>query len=86
MRMVLSSTILQLSHQGGQAYDGNEEAGTTWIEPGSYSACKRFNSHRLVDHSVLRLLTCTVTLSEDAKSGWYQIQGQDKVNLTPGVE
>ena len=27
----------------------------------------------------------TVTLSEDAKSGWYQIQGQDKVNLTPGV-
>ena len=26
----------------------------------------------------------TVTLSEDAKSGWYQIEGQDKVDLTPG--
>ena len=30
-------------------------------------------------------INLTVTLSEDAKSGWYQIQGQDKVNLTPGV-
>ena len=29
-------------------------------------------------------VTVTATLSEDAKSGWYQIEGQDKVDLTPG--
>ena len=69
---------------GGQEYDGNEEAGTTWIDeapiqPASVSFSQAGGSFRT------ETINMTVTLSEDAKSGWYQIQGQDKVNLTPGV-
>ena len=68
----------------GQAYDGNEEAGTIWneqgpIQPASVSFSQAGGSFRT------ETINLTVTLSEDAKSGWYQIQGQDKVNLTPGV-
>ena len=71
-------------HKGGQTYDGNEEAGTTWIDeapiqPASVSFSLAGGSFRT------ETINMTVTLSEDAKSGWYQIQGQDKVNLTPGV-
>jgi glycosidase len=68
----------------GQDYDGNEEAGTIWneqgpIQPASVSFSQAGGSFRT------EIINLTVTLSEDAKSGWYQIQGQDKVNLTPGV-
>ena len=68
----------------GQAYDGNEEAGTIWneqgpIQPASVIFSQAGGSFRT------ETINLTVTLSEDAKSGWYQIQGQDKVNLTPGV-
>ena len=68
----------------GQKYDGNEEAGTIWneqgpIQPASVSFSQAGGSFRT------ETINLTVTLSEDAKSGWYQIQGQDKVNLTPGV-
>ena len=71
-------------HKGGQTYDGNEETGTTWIDeapiqPASVSFSQAGGSFRT------ETINMTVTLSEDAKSGWYQIQGQDKVNLTPGV-
>lgn len=71
-------------HKGGQTYEGNEEAGTTWIDeapiqPASVSFSQAGGSFRT------ETINMTVTLSEDAKSGWYQIQGQDKVNLTPGV-
>ena len=71
-------------HKGGQTYDGNEEAGTTWIDeapiqPASVSFSQAGGSFRT------ETINMTVTLSEDAKSGWYQIQDQDKVNLTPGV-
>ena len=71
-------------HKGGQTYDGNEEAGTTWIDeapiqPASVLFSQAGGSFRT------ETINLTVTLSEDAKSGWYQIQGQDKVNLTPGV-
>lgn len=71
-------------HKGGQTYDGNEEAGTTWIDeapiqPASVSFSQAGGSFRT------ETINMTVTLSEGAKSGWYQIQGQDKVNLTPGV-
>ena len=67
----------------GQDYDGNEEAGTIWneqgpIQPASVSFSQAGGSFRT------ETINLTVTLSEDAKSGWYQIQGQDKVNLTPG--
>ena len=68
----------------GQDYDGNEEAGTIWneqgpIQPASVSFSQAGGSFRT------ETINLTATLSEDAKSGWYQIQGQDKVNLTPGV-
>ncbi len=69
-------------HKGGQTYDGNEEAGTTWstrlLPPASVSLSPAGGSFRT------NTVTVTATLSEDAKSGWYQIEGQDKVDLTPG--
>ena len=70
-------------HKGGQTYDGNEEAGTTWVDeaplqPVSVSLSPAGGTFRT------NTVTVTATLSEDAKSGWYQIEGQDKVDLTPG--
>ena len=70
-------------HKGGQDYDGNQEAGTTWVDeaplqPVSVSLSPAGGSFRT------NTVTVTATLSEDAKSGWYQIEGQDKVDLTPG--
>lgn len=69
--------------KGDQAYDGQEEAGTTWneqapIQSATVSFSQAGGSFRT------ETISLTVTLSEDAKSGWYQIQGQEKVNLTPG--
>ena len=69
--------------KGDQAYDGQEEAGTTWneqapIQSATVSFSQAGGSFRTESISL------TATLSEDAKSGWYQIQGQNKVNLTPG--
>ena len=68
---------------GGQEYDGNEEAGTTWVDeaplqPVSVSLSPAGGTFRT------NTVTVTATLSEDALSGWYQIEGQDKVDLTPG--
>lgn len=70
-------------HKSDQDYDGNQEAGTTWVDdaplqPVSVSLSPAGGSFRT------NTVTVTATLSEDAKSGWYQIEGQDKVNLTPG--
>ena len=70
-------------HQGDQTYDGQEEAGTTWIEeapiqPASVSLSPAGGSFRT------NTVTVTATLSEDAVSGWYQIEGQNKVDLTSG--
>ena len=70
-------------HKGDQTYDGNEEAGTTWVDeaplpPVSVSLSPAGGSFRT------NTLTVTAELSEDALSGWYQIEGQDKVDLTPG--
>ena len=70
-------------HKGGQTYDGNEEAGTTWVDeaplqPVSVSLSPAGGTFRT------NTVTVTATLSEDAASGWYQIEGQDKVDLTPG--
>lgn len=68
---------------GGQKYDGNEEAGTTWVDeaplqPVSVSLSPAGGTFRT------NTVTVTATLSEDALSGWYQIEGQNKVDLTPG--
>ena len=70
-------------HKGGQTYDGYQEAGTTWVDeaplqPVSVSLSPAGGSFRT------NTVTVTAELSEDALSGWYQIEGQDKVNLTPG--
>ena len=70
-------------HKGGQDYDGNQEAGTTWVDeaplqPVSVSLSPAGGSFRT------NTVTVTATLSEDALSGWYQIEGQAKVDLTPG--
>ena len=67
-------------HKGGQDY---EEAGTTWVDetplqPVSVSLSPAGGSFRT------NTVTVTAELSEDALSGWYQIEGQDKVELTPG--
>jgi len=68
---------------GEQVYDGNQEAGTTWVDeapvqPASVSLSPAGGTFRTNTVSV------TATLSEDAVSGWYQIEGQNKVDLTPG--
>ena len=70
-------------HKSGQDYDGNQEAGTTWVDetplqPVSVSLSPAGGSFRT------NKVTVTAELSEDALSGWYQIEGQDKVDLTPG--
>ena len=68
---------------GGQKYDGNEEAGTTWVDeaplqPVSVSLSPAGGTFRT------NTVTVTAEVSEDATSAWYQIEGQDKVDLTPG--
>ena len=70
-------------HKGGQTYDGNEEAGTTWVDeaplpPVSVSLSPAGGNFRT------NTVTVTAEASEDATSAWYQIEGQDKVDLTPG--
>ena len=69
--------------KGDQAYDGHEEDGTTWNEQApAASATVEFSQAGGTFRT--ETIDLTVTLSEDAQSGWYQIQGQNKVNLTPG--
>ena len=70
-------------HKSGQDYDGNQEAGTTWVDeaplqPVSVSLSPAGGTFRT------NTVTVTAELSEDALSGWYQIEGQNKVDLTPG--
>ena len=68
---------------GDQTYDGKEEAGTTWVDeaplmPVSVSLSPAGGNFRT------NTVTVTAEVSEDATSAWYQIEGQDKVDLTPG--
>ena len=70
-------------HKGDQTYDGNEEAGTTWVDeaplpPVSVSLSPAGGNFRT------NTVTVTAEVSEDATSAWYQVEGQDKVDLTPG--
>ena len=70
-------------HKGDQTYDGNQEAGTTWVDeaplpPVSVSLSPAGGNFRT------NTVTVTAEASEDATSAWYQIEGQDKVDLTPG--
>lgn len=70
--------------KGDHAYDGQEEAGTTWNEQAP-SASSSVVFSQAGGSFRTATIDMTVTLSEDAQSGWYQIQGQEKVNLTPGA-
>ena len=65
-----------------QAYDGNEEAGTTWIEPVS----NEFGMKLSQNGGSFRTdkLTVEVSLSGKATEGWFQVEGQEKVTLAPG--
>ena len=65
-----------------QAYDGHEEDGTTWVEPQS----NEFGLKLSQNGGTFRTNTVTVevSLSGKATSGWFQVEGQDKVELTPG--
>ncbi len=65
-----------------KAYDGHEEDGTTWVEPQS----NEFGLKLSQNGGTFRTNTVTVevSLSGKATSGWFQVEGQDKVELTPG--
>ena len=69
--------------KGDQEYDGHEEDGTTWNEetptpPGTIAFSQNGGNFRTDN------LQVTVSLSENNKSGWFQVDGQEKVTLTPG--
>ena len=67
----------------GQAYDGQEEAGTD-IYYGSedieQDAAVVFNPNG--GNFRTETVTVTATLNDGATSGWYQIEGEDKVELS----
>ena len=67
---------------GGQKYDGNEEAGTTWIEPVSNEFGVKLS--QLGGSFRTDKLTVEVSLSGKATEGWFQVEGQEKVTLAPG--
>ena len=65
-----------------KAYDGHEEDGTTWVEPQTNEFGLKFSQAG----GTFRTNTITVeaSLSGKATSGWFQVEGQDKVELAPG--
>ena len=66
----------------GQAYDGNEEAGTTWVEPASNEVGVKLSQNGGSFRT--DKLTVEVSLSGKATEGWFQVEGQEKVTLAPG--
>ena len=66
----------------GQKYDGNEEAGTTWIEPVTNEFGVKLS--QLGGSFRTDKLTVEVSLSGKATEGWFQVEGQEKVTLAPG--
>ena len=65
-----------------QAYDGHEEDGTTWVEPQTNEFGLKFSQNGGTFRT--NTVTVEVSLSGKATSGWFQVEGQDKVELTPG--
>ena len=65
-----------------KAYDGHEEDGTTWVEPQTNEFGLKFSQAG----GTFRTNTITVeaSLSGKATSGWFQVEGKDKVELAPG--
>ena len=69
--------------KGAQTYDGQEEAGTTVYYTGDDAergAAVTFDPNGGNFRS--ETVTVTAALNVDAVSGWYQIEGQSKVELT----
>ena len=65
-----------------QAYDGHEEDGTTWVEPQTNEFGLKFSQNGGTFRT--NTVTVEVSLSGKATSGWFQVEGQDKVELAPG--
>ena len=65
-----------------QAYDGHEEDGTTWVEPQTNEFGLKFSQAGGTFRT--NTVTVEVSLSGKATSGWFQVEGQDKVELAPG--
>ena len=65
-----------------QAYDGHEEDGTTWVEPQTNEFGLKFSQNGGTFRT--NTVTVEVSLSGKATSGWFQVEGQDKVELVPG--
>ena len=65
-----------------QAYDGHEEDGTTWVEPQTNEFGLKFSQNGGTFRT--NTVTVEVSLSGKATEGWFQVEGQDKVELAPG--
>ena len=65
-----------------QAYDGHEEDGTTWVEPQTNEFGLKFSQAGGTFRT--NTVTVEVSLSGKATSGWFQVEGKDKVELVPG--
>ena len=65
-----------------QAYDGHEEDGTTWVEPQTNEFGLKFSQNGGTFRT--NTVTVEVSLSGKATSGWFQVEGKDKVELAPG--
>ena len=65
-----------------KAYDGHEEDGTTWVEPQTNEFGLKFSQAGGTFRT--NTVTVEVSLSGKATSGWFQVEGQDKVELAPG--
>ena len=68
--------------EADQAYDGHEEDGTTWVEPQTNEFGLKFSQNGGTFRT--NTVTVEVSLSGKATSGWFQVEGQDKVELVPG--
>ena len=68
--------------EADQAYDGHEEDGTTWVEPQTNEFGLKFSQAGGTFRT--NTVTVEVSLSGKATSGWFQVEGKDKVELVPG--
>ena len=68
--------------EADQAYDGHEEDGTTWVEPQTNEFGLKFSQNGGTFRT--NTVTVEVSLSGKATSGWFQVEGKDKVELAPG--
>ena len=68
--------------EADQAYDGHEEDGTTWVEPQTNEFGLKFSQNGGTFRT--NIVTVEVSLSGKATSGWFQVEGKEKVELAPG--